>query len=364
MIARQARARIALAATGIAVWALAGGCGRGTTGAATAQGAAVASVQVVSPSRGPVTRSITLPGELAAWQQVTLHAKIAGYVKTISVDRGDRVTTDQVLVDLEAPELVADVAKAKADLTLATTLSSRVDRAHEKAPDLVVAENVDKATAERQVATATLARAETLLGFATIRAPFDGVVTERFVDVGAFVPAATAAAAASTAALVTIVDLGRIRVEIAVPETEASWVQPGTPTSIRVDEVPGDPINQPVTRISWALDRDTRTMTAEVDVDNPRQALRPGMLAHVTLGVQTHENALLVPAAAVVTEKAGTFAFVVGDGNRVRKTAVRTGFADDRRVEIAGGIDESVRLAISGKPPLSDGQVVQAAESK
>jgi membrane fusion protein (multidrug efflux system) len=310
-----------------------------------------------------VQRQILLPAELRAWQEVTLHARVAGYVRTIAVDRGDRVKTGDLVAELEAPELASDVAMARANAALAARLSGRVGKAHGSAPDLVVAQSVDDAGAKLEVARAELARAETLLSFATIRAPFDGVVTERFVDPGAFVPAAVATSLPQTAAVVRLADFSRIRVAVPVPEAEAVHVRVGTRAGVRVDEAGTAPLAATVSRISWSLERDTRTMMAEVDLDNSGLGLRPGMLAHVRLSVEEHPSVPAVPASAVLREKAGTFVFLLGEDNRVRKTPVRTGFVDDALAEVLEGVEAGVRIALPSKSPLRDGMVVRPRKS-
>jgi len=348
-----------MATGGLLAAVLASGCGGDTGAAPIVPEAAPPSVKVVAVGRGSVARTIELPAEVRAWQQVTLHAKVPGFVKSIAVDRGDRVRAEEILAELEVPELAADVAKAHADRTLAGTLAGRVGRAHSKAPDLVVAQNVDEATAKLEVARAALSRAETLLSFATIRAPFDGVVTERFVDVGSFVPAATGTATAHTAAVVTVADFAKVRVAVGVPESETRFVQVGTAAEVKVDEAGTDAFVATVARVAWALERNTRTMMAEIDIENADLRLRPGMLAHVRLGVEAHNGVLVVPAAAVLAEKAGSFVFVLGEGDRVRRTAIKPGFDDGSHVEILEGVEEGLRVVLVGKPPLRDGQVVQ-----
>ncbi|MFN2428039.1 MAG: efflux RND transporter periplasmic adaptor subunit [Candidatus Binatia bacterium] len=346
---------------------LSAGCS-GPSAAPVATGpndADVRSVQVVSARRGPVGRRIVLPAEVRSWQEVTLHARVPGYVRTIAVDRGDHVKSGAVVAELEVPELAADVARARAEVALAATLSGRLGRARTKAPDLVVAQTMDEATAKLDVTRAWLARAETLLAFASIRAPFDGVVTERFVDVGAFVPAATGTATPRTAAVVTVADFGKVRIAVAVPESETSFVHNGTRGDVRIGEAGSTAYRSTaslVTRIAWTLERDTRTMMAELDLDNADHSLRPGMLVHVELEVETHEGAIVVPSRAFVVEKGGTFVFVFDGKDRVRKAAVRSGFHDGVHVEILDGVADGQQIVLLDKQVLRDGQAVQATE--
>src|SRR5688572_9782931 len=186
---------------------------------------ATAQVQVTSPRRGDIHRFVTLPGTLRANQQVTLHAKVAGYLKSIAVDKGDKVKAGQLLAEIEMPEIVAERAKYEAELKIAKLESDRLQTARAKAPDLITPTATDTAAGRLAMAQAELAHNETLLRYSKISAPFDGVVTMRYVDPGAFVPAATAGTNPAAAAIVTVMDYSTIRVRVAVPEIEASRVQ-------------------------------------------------------------------------------------------------------------------------------------------
>ena len=158
-------------------------------------------VQIVHPARTEITRFVTLPGTLRANQQATLYAKVGGYLKSVAVDKGDSVKAGQVLAEVEVPELLADLARYKAEVKVAETDAKRVLAAQSKAPDLITPQSVDDAQGKWDVAKANLERTETLLNFARLTAPFSGVITGRFLDPGAFVPAATAGSAASSAAV-------------------------------------------------------------------------------------------------------------------------------------------------------------------
>jgi len=178
-------------------------------------------VRVVRPHNGGIGRTVTLPGNVLAYQQATLYAKVAGYLKTITVDKGDHVKQGDLLADIEVPELIADRSKFKADLEVMEIDYRRNVEARKKAPELVVAQTVDDAKGKYEIARAELERIDTLLGYARITAPFSGVITKRFVDPGAFIPAATSGSSADTAAIVTLADFDTVRIQVAVAEQEA-----------------------------------------------------------------------------------------------------------------------------------------------
>src|SRR6266516_4835937 len=320
-------------------------------------------VQVVQPKRGSITRSVTLPGEVKAYQQAILYAKVAGYLKTITVDKGDRVKEGALIADLEVPEMLADRAKYKTEVEVAELDYKRLSESQKKFPDLVVPQMVDNAKGKLDVAKANLDRTETLLSFAKITAPFSAIVTKRMVDPGAFIPAATSGSAAQNAAIVTLADFNRVRVQVAVPELEAHLIATNQPVKMTADGLPGRSFDGKITRFSYTLDDATKTMLAEVELPNPKLELRPGMYAIVKIGIERKEDALLVPVDALVTERVGAFVFTVMD-NKAKKTRVQTGFNDGVNVEIVNGVKADQPVILVGKRLLSDGQAVKASESK
>lgn len=324
---------------------------------------AAAQVQVTSPRRGDIHRFVTLPGTLRANQEVTLHAKVAGYLKSIAVDNGDKVKAGQPLAELELPELVAERARHEAELRIAKAEAERIKSARAKAPDLITPQASDTAEARLAMAQAALAHNETLLRYTKITAPFDGVVTMRYVDPGAFVPAATASSNPAAAAIVTLMDYSTIRAGVGVPEIESARIQLGQPVVLTTDSMPGKVFRGKVSRHSGALDEKTRSLLVEADFPNADLALRPGMYAIIKIGVEQHTGALLVPAAALVREKAAGFLFTLQDGKAVR-VPVKYGFNDGTNVEILEGIPENARVIIPGKTALVSGQSVAATEAK
>jgi membrane fusion protein (multidrug efflux system) len=294
-----------------------------------------------------------LPAQVIAWQQATLYAKVSGYLKTITVDKGDRVTAGAVLARIEIPELVAARARQEAELRAAQADYTRLRESLQKAPDLVVPDTVDQARGRFEVARASLEQSETLLRYATITAPFSGIITQRFVDPGALIQAGSA-----SSAIVALMDFSKVRLQIAVPEAEASRVSVGQPVQVTTDNLPGLQFDGKVTRFTYALDAASRTMLAEVILENPALALRPGMLVTAKIGIERKENALLMPAESLVMEKANAFAYGV-NGNKATKRPIKIGFNDGKNVEVLEGLSGGDTVIVAGKLKLSDGQAVQ-----
>jgi RND family efflux transporter MFP subunit len=232
----------------------------------------------------PAAGTITLPAAVKAYQEATLTAKVAGYLRAMPVDKGDHVKAGQLIADIEVPELVADRAQYQAEVEVARADFDRMQQAIKTAPDLVTPQNVDEARGKLKVAQAQLERVETLLRYARITAPFSGTVTARYVDPGAFIPVPSNSDQKS-AAVVSLMDFSKVRVQIPVPEDEVMSVAKATPVTFTVESLPGRQFQARVTRVSYALEQGTKTMLAEIDMENPDGVLRPGMYATAQLHV-------------------------------------------------------------------------------
>jgi membrane fusion protein (multidrug efflux system) len=320
-------------------------------------------VEVTHPAPGSVNRWITLPGSIKPLQEATLYAKVPGYLKSINVDKGDSVKAGATLAVLETPELSADLSGYRAQVEAARLEYDRMQQATKQAPDLVMPVELDRAKGKFEVARAGLERTQSLLGFNRITAPFAGVITRRFVDPGAFIPAATAGIGAQTAAVVTLMNFDTVRVQFAVPENEASLVHKGQAVRLTVEGLPNRSFEGKLTRFAYALDENTRTMLAELELPNPKRELRPGMYASVQLALEQHDNVLLIPAAALVMEKTNAFAYVAA-GDLAKKRPLKVGFNDGAKVEVLEGLASSDSVILVGKRAFTDGQPIQPTQAK
>ena len=198
--------------------------------------------------------------------------------------------------------------------------------ARAKSPDLVLPQSVEDAEARLAISKAGMERVNTMLAFAEIKAPFDGIITARHVDVGALVNA-------HTSKVVEIVDASTLRLQIPVTEMETSLVTVGKPVKAQIDASGPAPVEASISRIAYALDPATRTMLAEADLKNTDLKLRPGMYAMAKIAVEKHDKATLIPVAGLVMEKTNAFVFKHADGKAI-KTAVKPAFNDGTNVEI------------------------------
>ena len=332
-------------------------------------------VKVTRPKRGAMVSSITLPGDLVAFSESPLHAKVTGYLKTISVDKGDWVHKGQVLAEIEVPELQQRLRRARATLAVKRVSYERLKGVWQQDSRLVAKEDVDIAEGEFQQAQADVEELEALVAYTQIVAPFDGVVTARFLDPGALVQASGQSAPSgesqeSTSGkgglpVVTVADISTIRVYMYVPERETSMVRKGTPAELRLREFPGREFSGTVARFATSLDLSTRTMLTEVDLENPKHELYPGMYADVTLDLERRPDALQLPSSAVGSDSGGASRFVlVAKGDELVKTPIQVGLEVDGAVEVSSGIDADTYVASdvrSSPQPGSKVRVVVAA---
>jgi membrane fusion protein, multidrug efflux system len=327
-----------------------------------------ATIAVVQPTRGDVVRSITLPGDLVGFYEAALHAKVSGYLKSIAVDKGDTVTQGQVLAEIEVPELQQNLKRARANLEIRRLTQERLERVWSSDKRLVAREDVDIAESKFQQAQAEVEELEALVNYTHIVAPFDGVVTGRFVDPGALIQASGSQLKSTSQSsapmkgegmpVVSVADISKLRVYVYVPEGEASAIHEGIPATVTLKEFPGRHFAGTVARFTRALDLSTRTMLTEVDLDNPKHELYPGMYADVRLDLERHPAAKQLPTTAIGTSGSDSFVYVVRDKRLVR-TPVQLGIGTEGRVEITAGVSDAEQVVKNLSPALSEGEAVQ-----
>jgi len=326
-------------------------------------------ITVVQPRRGDMTKSITLPGDLVGFYQADLYAKVSGYLKNISVDKGDAVKAGQVLAEIEVPELQQKLRRARASLEIRRRTYDRLQKVRDSDRRLVAQEDVDIAEGQSEEAKADVEELEALASYTHIVAPFDGVVTGRFVDPGALIQAsgsqtggaqgANGPTKAGVSPVVSVADLSKLRVYFYVPEAEASLIREGMPATLTLREFPGREFTGTIARFAKALDLSTRTMLTEVDLDNPQHLLYPGMYADVSIELARHANVLQIPATAVGTTKGKSTVYVVKD-DQLAPMPVTIGLSSADRVEIAAGLTGTEQVVKNFSPALSDGEKVHA----
>lgn len=316
-------------------------------------------VQVAQVAVSPSEQTLTLPAEVRGWAQITLYAKVAGYVRDIPVDKGTRVRKGDLLARLESPETDQAVLGARADLELKRQLLQRTTALR---PDGVVSQqDLDNATAGVRVAEATLRQTLAQQSYEVIRAPFSGVVTARYVDVGALVPSGTGNTQ-TVQPVVDLADLDPVRVQVYVGQADAARLAIGDQVTVTSDSDPSHPITAAISRMSLGLDARTRTMLCEADVKNEPPLLFPGQFVKVALKLRGARTPL-VPGEALTWRGDKLFVATVQDG-KVELRQVLTGDDSGRVVQILTGLKGGETVILNPSPELSNGDTVQVAEQK
>ncbi len=373
------------------------GCGHSGGSSSSVSADAAPRAAVVQVRRAPLSNTLSIAGEFLPYQEVELHAKVAGYIQNINVDIGDRVRKGQVLAVLEIPELVAqvqaasagvrhsqeeiiraqnEVNRAEADYVALHAAATRLKQASEARPGLIAEQELDDATAKDRSAEAQVEAAKSELAasrqqlevsqadqqhyaalseFSRITAPFDGVVTWRYADTGSLIQAGTSNISSMPVVKLSQVDVLRLR--IPVPESLASRVRDGEPADIRV-KATDQHFSGKVIRSTDSLDRSTRTMQVEVDVPNRDYKLTPGMYADVSLRVQNDPSALTLPLQAINRGADKTTVLLVNSQNHVEEREIQTGIEGSNRIQILSGLNEGDRVIVGNLGQYHNGQHV------
>jgi membrane fusion protein (multidrug efflux system) len=313
-------------------------------------------IEFVPVTSKAVSRSVDLPGEFQPFMSVTLHAKVAGYVDRVTVDRGSTAKQGEVLVELSAPEMASHIAEAEAriqaaeadrlqvEAQLAATRSTyeKLKKASETQGAIAGNELVQvqqQIEAEQaliqsrrqlsQAATASLHALQDMQGYLRIVAPFGGVITDRLIHPGALV------GPGAESPLLVLQQLSKLRLVVAIPEEDAGTIPLGAKIAFKVPAFPERAFSGVVARSSHTLDPKTRTLTVEMDVANGDGSLAPGMYPTVSWPVRQSRPALLVPASSVVTTTERTFVIRNQNGH-AEWVDVKKGAASGDLVEVTG----------------------------
>jgi RND family efflux transporter MFP subunit len=348
-----------------------------------AEGVAPRTVPIAKAGRETLTKDVLLYGEFKPYQEILVHAKVSGYVRSIGVDIGDHVQAAQPLAKLEIPELNDDLNRASAVLAKSQEEVKRSEANYRDAhlayqrllevaksyPTMVAQQELDAAkdkdaemegtlgSARENVheSQAELGRIQTLVDYATISAPFSGVITKRFADVGALIQAGTASDTQAMP-LVELAEDSLLRLDFPGPESAVPEIRVGGPVEVTVDALhesfPGK-----ISRYSGRVDVSTRKMETEVEVPNPNGRLTPGMYATVRLVLEQSKNALTVPLEAVTLGQKPTVVVLNGK-HRLEKRDVTLGLQTPDKVEIRSGLADNDLVLVGDRAGIQLGQKV------
>jgi RND family efflux transporter MFP subunit len=364
----------------------------------------VVTTSVARVQRHDVGNSLTIAGEFRPFQVVDVHAKVAGYIRSINVDVGDHVKAGQTIAVLEVPELAAQLSgadagtrsageqirRAQGDLQRAQSAQMaahsayvRLKQAADSRAGLVAQQEVDDAQAKDEGSAAQVASAQAelsaaqqqfavaeanqkqyaaLSSYTQITAPFAGVITNRYADTGALIAAGTST---STQAIpvVRLAQISVLRLVLPIPESVAAQIRLGQVVKVRVQALDRDFVGK-VCRFADSLDMQTRTMETEIDVENRDGSLIPGMYTETQVALRQKKNVLTVPLESVNRNGDDATVLTVNAQNMVEERHVRLGLEDEARVEVISGLKEGERVIIGNRSAYRGGQKVQPREAE
>ena len=341
-------------------------------------------VGTVSPLKEDLDIRLSYTADISPNQLVNLFSRVDGYVAKLYVDKGDFVKAGQLLMEIDHTDYLHAVDQAKANLAAGNAKVAQqkaalrnarltLDRMQALIKDQFVSQqdldnaqvNFDAAVAALESLDAqvkqmevALAQADTNLTYSYIRAPFAGYIAERNLDTGAYVTGAASSTSTMSRSMLSLHDIDRVRVLIEVVEKDIPTIQIGQKAELRAEAYPDRVFEGQVTRIVQALNRETRTMTVEIDLPNKDRRLKGGMFARVEVMVGTHRQAVQIPIDAVSRMEDTQYVFVVRDG-KAQRVNVEIGVRNDNRVEITKGLTGDETVIVSGKDLVHDGTPVQ-----
>ncbi|HEY3838842.1 MAG TPA: efflux RND transporter periplasmic adaptor subunit [Bryobacteraceae bacterium] len=353
-------------------------------------------VAVARAGLADLSKTVVLTAEFHPFQEIEVHAKVAGYVNEILVDVGDRVKAGQTLAVLEVPEMADDVARAaassqrsEAEVQHAKDELAQAEASHDAAhvtfqrlsdvsklrPNLIAQQEIDDARAKDLAAEAGISaaksalaasqhsvqvsqveqqRTNTMLAYSKITAPFDGVISKRYADTGAMIQAGTSSQSQAMP-LVRLSQINKLRLVLPVPEEIVSHIQLGQAVEVRIPSLNHKVVTGSVTRFSDTISTATRTMDTQVDVLNPSLTLVPGMYAEAILTLDRHGKALAIPLTAVSTQGDKSSVLVVNGENKVEERPVKLGIQTANRAEVVAGLHEGDLIVIGSRSQVQPG---------
>jgi RND family efflux transporter MFP subunit len=317
-------------------------------------------VLVAGVLKAPPTQDLKLPASIRGYDETDIYAKVPGYLKTIKVDKGDRIHTGELLAVLTSPELDQQVANARANYNLALITDKRNQL-------LVRSQVIPQQTADETHYTmlqykATLEQDLADQAYEIITAPFDGIVTARYIDPGHLVPANTTPGTPGSGAIISVSRMAPLRVFVYVPQNVSPFIKNGDAATITAIGYTGQKFIGTITRHPEALSADTRTMLVEVDLPNENEVLYPGMYATAEFTVAMGTGAPMVPDDALVFRNGKIYVPVVRK-NQLHLAEVTLGYDNGQTVEVLSGVNPDDKVAVNVGQAARDGENVQPVEN-
>ena len=331
----------------------------------------IPTVHLVDVKASAVTDALSLPGTMQAWNAAKLYARVGGYLKGWYRDIGAEVTAGTALGQIDTPELDQQIAQARADVTSARANAALSKSTAARWNDLLTTNSVSKQEADEkngdlasknaavQAAQANLDRLLASKAYATLRAPFAGVVTARNADIGDLVgPGAT-----TQLPLFAVADVHKIRVYVSVPQTYSASMTNGLSASLTLPDYPDRTFVAHVVGNSGAINSQTGTFQVQLVADNPGQILKPGGYAQVRFDVPGQAGTVQIPSSALVFRAKGTQVALLGPGDRVQMQPITLGRDLGGTVEVVAGLGPNAKIVDNPPDSISQGELVRVGDS-
>jgi membrane fusion protein, multidrug efflux system len=327
-------------------------------------------VSVIHPQKAPTTIPLQLPGQTRAYIEAPIFAQTSGYLKKWYFEIGANVKAGDILAEIDTPQVDQQLGQARAQLKVAEAAKDLAEVTYKRDQDLynrrvIAAQDFDTAadTYRQSVATVNADQASVnalsaLEDFKIVRAPFNGIVTERDTDVGAYVPSG------SGVQLFRMQQTSPLRVYINVPQTFARFVKPGVQADLTLNELPGRKFPAHVTNTAGAIDPTSRTLLTELEVPNETHELLPGAYAQITLKLTGDTGLVTIPSNALLFRSEGPSVGVVHPDGKVeiRKIVISRDLGD--KLQISQGLSEADQVIVNPSDGLANGMVVTVATPK
>lgn len=329
----------------------------------------VPTVAVTAAAPGEATSDLVLPGNLQAYAETSVHARASGYLRRWTADIGARVRKGDVLAEIEIPEVEAELQQARADYATARVNFEQAEITSRRWQELAKTGTVSAQEAEvafntmrarrasLESARQSVVRVERMQSFRRVYSPFTGIVTARNAEVGELVDAGAAGGPGRELFRISATD--RLRVRVNVPQTHARDAVPGTVAELTLPERPGKTFSGKLVRTAESIDASSRTLLAEVEVDNQDGQLLPGAYAQVHLRLQTAANALVVPINTLLFRAEGPQVATVGPDQKVMLKSVTIGRDFGTKLEILAGMAPEDRLVLNPSDSIVSGTQVR-----
>jgi RND family efflux transporter MFP subunit len=337
----------------------------------------IAPVRVQPPKQESISSSLVFNGDVTAYQQAGVFARVQGNILSITKDIGDYVKAGEVLARIDDTPYQQQLRQAEGQYVQSSASYENASDTYLRSKDLNAQQLISKqdfetaetnyrvAKAKMEADKASLDNAKLTLSYCTITAPFSGYITKRYYDAGAYIGTNAVVNSVSSTTIFILTDLSKVKLVVNVLEKDIPQMQKLTEGIVKVDAYPDKPFKGKVTRRNQAVDLNTRTLAVQLVIDNNDLLLKPGMFATVSLMSDERHEAIILPKEAVLSDDKGSYVMKAVDLTsqpKAKKTPVKIGMTDETRVEVSEGVTLQDKIITTGQENVKDGAAIRIAE--